>query len=408
MEKERRKVRVNPLLVTANITGILCLICCIATLFIMITGNKPEEPEEEVMMSLEPGRTYTAEEVESMVAEAKIEGGEEGKEEIKENIKDAYMNGTGIVHELRLLFPDDIVFYNNGKYQFVPISNTIPARTYDPAGLVANERGEMEYPQYDVFAREADAARIKSNGLSVVRQRIEELRFLGEEKDFTPWLIEESPYKGTYGDEASANQQSAALVAMLTVVLLLAGSFAYETQSGMNYPLASTMRGRKALLRRKIGMAAILTTVIWAVTYGLEFHAFLGICDTGTFVASVQNLSLLEKLPIRCSIGVFLVGLYLLRWVALFTCAMLTMLISSFMKRLETAYISACGVMLLPSLLYLYFGLEPMKYLSLVLLVEATPIIQNMQSFVNVFAVLGMVVTIFGVTSLTLRKKMRI
>lgn len=285
------------------------------------------------------------------------------------------------------------------------LDNTIAAHEQ---ALLQYERGEMEYPQYDVFAREADAARIKSNGLSVVRQRIEELRSLGEEKDFTPWLIEESPYKGTYGDEASANQQSAALVAMLTVVMLLAGSFAYETQSGMNYPLASTMRGREALLRRKIGMAVILTTVIWAVTYGLEFHAFLGICDTGTFVASVQTLSLLEKLPTRCSIGVFFVGLYLLRWVALFACAMLTMLISSFMKRLETAYISACGVILLPSLLYLYLGLEPMKYLSLVLLVEATPVIQNMQSFVNVFAVLGTVVTIFGVTSLTLRKKMRI
>ena len=240
---------------------------------------------------------------------------------------------------------------------------------------VQYENGEMEYPQYDVFARAAESARIKSDGLAIVRARVEELRSLGEEKDFTPWLIEESPYKGTYSDEASANQQSAALVAMLTVVLLLAGSFAYETQSGMNYPLASTMRGRKALLRRKIGMAAILTTVIWAVTYGLEFHAFLGICDTGTFVASVQNLSLLEKLPIRCNIGVFLVGLYLLRWVALFTCAMLTMLISSFMKRLETAYISACGVILLPSVLYLYLGLKPLKYLSLVLSVMGMPLL---------------------------------
>lgn len=145
MEKERRKVRVNPLLVTANITGILCLICCIATLFIMITGNKTDEPEQEVMMNLEPGRTYTAEEVDALIEEAKEDGNKEGQEEIKENIKDAYMNGTGIVHELRLLFPNDIVFYNNGKYQFVPISNTIPARTYDPAGLVVNERGEMEY-----------------------------------------------------------------------------------------------------------------------------------------------------------------------------------------------------------------------------------------------------------------------
>lgn len=145
MEKEKRKSRINPLLVTANITGLLCLICCIATLFIIITGKEADEPEQEVMMNLEPGRTYTAEEVESMVAEAKIEGEEEGKEELKEHIKDAYMNGSGIVHELRLLFPNDIVFYNNGKYQFVPISNNIPARTYDPAGLIANEHGEMEY-----------------------------------------------------------------------------------------------------------------------------------------------------------------------------------------------------------------------------------------------------------------------
>lgn len=144
MEKEKKRSRINPLLVTTNITGILCLVCCIATLLIVLSGKEPEEPAEEVM-ALEPGKTYTVEEVEALIAEAKLEGGEEGKEKIKEDIKAAYSNGTGIVHELRLLFPNDIVFYNNGKYQFVPISDTIPARTYDPAGLVENERGEMEY-----------------------------------------------------------------------------------------------------------------------------------------------------------------------------------------------------------------------------------------------------------------------
>lgn len=145
MEKEKRKIRTNPLLITANITSLLCLVCCIATLFIVISNNKPTESEQEVMMNLEPDRTYTASEVDILIAEAKLEGGEEGKEEIREDIKDAYMNGTGIVHELRLLFPNDIVFYNNGKYQFEPISSNIPARTYDPAGLVVNNRGEMEY-----------------------------------------------------------------------------------------------------------------------------------------------------------------------------------------------------------------------------------------------------------------------
>lgn len=144
MEKERKKVRLNPLLVTMNITGILCLICCVVILVLLLKGNQTNEPAEEAM-ALEPGRTYTSDEVDALIAEAKIEGNEEGQEDIKEDIKNAYMNGTGIVHELRLLFPNDIVFYNNGKYQFVPISDTIPARTYDPAGLVVNERNEMEY-----------------------------------------------------------------------------------------------------------------------------------------------------------------------------------------------------------------------------------------------------------------------
>ena len=147
MENPRKKARVNPLLVTMNITGILCLICCITILAVMVTDKqtmKIEEDAEEVM-ALEPDRTYTASEVEALLEEARLEGSEEGREDVKEDIKDAYMNGTGIVHELRLLFPNDIVFYNNGRYQFEPISNMIPARTYNPAGLVQNAQGEMEY-----------------------------------------------------------------------------------------------------------------------------------------------------------------------------------------------------------------------------------------------------------------------
>lgn len=147
MENPRKKPRVNPLLVTMNITGILCLICCIAILAVMFTDKQSvtiEEDSEEVL-ALEPDRTYTSSEVEALLEEARLEGNEEGREDVKEDIKDAYTNGTGIVHELRLLFPNDIVFYNNGRYQFEPISSMIPARTYNPAGLVQNADGEMEY-----------------------------------------------------------------------------------------------------------------------------------------------------------------------------------------------------------------------------------------------------------------------
>lgn len=273
---------------------------------------------------------------------------------------------------------------------------------------VRYESGEMEYPQYDVFARAAEAAKTKNDGLAIVRTRIEDLQALGMKKGITPWLIEESPYKGTYGTDAKPNQDRTAMVAMLTITLLLAGSMSYETQSGMNFLLASTLRGRKKLLQRKIGVAAALTTVVWVVAFGLEFHAFFGVCNTETLAAPVHNLSMLENFPVRCSIGMFLVGMYLFRWLALFACAMLTMLVSSCTKRLETAYIATCGVIVLPSVLYLFMRLEPLKYLSLALFLETATLIQNMQSLVIMLSALGMIIAILVLAYHVLCKKMRI
>lgn len=273
---------------------------------------------------------------------------------------------------------------------------------------VQYENGEMEYPQYDVFARDAESARTKSNALTNVRARVEELQVIGAEKNITPWLIEESPYQGTYGSDAKPNQNRTTLVAMLTITLLLGGSMAYETQSGMDYLLASTLRGRKKLLHRKIGLAAIFTTVVWAIIYGMEFQAFLSVCDKVTLAASVQSLSMLENLPIRCSIGVFLVGLYLFHWLALFACAMLTMLISSYTKRLETAYIVNCGVILLPSVLYLFMGLEPLKYLSLALLVQVMPLLMESNGYYMFLAIFVLVVVLIGMCTFGIRRKMKI
>ena len=138
------------------------------------------------------------------------------------------------------------------------------------------ERGEMEYPQFDIYAREGEAAKIKLDGLRTVRERAEALREQGAQKGFTPWLVEDTPYQSVYGESAQENQQKAAMVALLTLALLLAGCMAYEEQSGMANLLASTGRGRGILLRGKIALAAILTTGIWATLCGLELHAFFG------------------------------------------------------------------------------------------------------------------------------------
>ena len=124
------------------------------------------------------------------------------------------------------------------------------------AAETAFENGEMEYPQFDIYAREASVAQTKSEGLDMVRKRVEQLREQAREKGFVPYLIAEVPFERVYGEAAEHNRQSAAMLSLLILGLLLAGCMTYEKQSGMTGLAVSAVRGREALLIRKILLAA--------------------------------------------------------------------------------------------------------------------------------------------------------
>ncbi len=239
----------------------------------------------------------------------------------------------------------------------------------------AFDAGLIEYPELDKYAREASTAQTKSEGLSKVRSRAQELRDKGAAEGFAPWLVDETPFESVYGARAEANQQKAALVAVLALTLLLAGSMAYERQSGMTYLLRSTARGRGALVLRKLLLAAGMTTLVWAVVYGMEVYALLSGFDNPAWSAPAKNLSMLTAFPLNCSITAWLVMLYVYRWLSLFCCAVLVLLISSLLRRLEVAYIAASAVTLVPSVLSTYVGIAALRPLSVTLPVSAMPLI---------------------------------
>ena len=164
-------------------------------------------------------------------------------------------------------------------------------------------------------------------------------------------------------------------MAVLALTLLLAGSMAYERQSGMTFLLKSTARGRGALVLRKLLLAAVTTTLVWGVVYGMEIYTLLSAFDIPAWSASVRNLSMLAEFPLNCSVTGWLVMLYAYRWLCLCCGAVIVLLISSRMKRIEVAYITASGVMLLPSLLYAYMGIEVFRPLAIILPVEAMPLL---------------------------------
>lgn len=275
------------------------------------------------------------------------------------------------------------------------------------AAEIAYENGEMEYPQFDVYAREASAAQTKSEGLDMVRDRVEQLREQAQEKGFVPYLIAEAPFESVYGKTAESNRQSAAMLSLLILGLLLAGCMTYEKQSVITGLAASAVRGRGILLTRKILLAAVCATLVWVVVYGLELRAFLMICDTKTLYASAENLVLLSNLTLSCKIGTALVFLYGFRLLTLFCAAMLTLLVSSCVKRMEAAYILVSAVMLLPSLLYSFMELTPMKYLSLSVPISAMSILQNKTAMLVFCIVWATIFAVINICVWVLLRKMK-
>ena len=248
----------------------------------------------------------------------------------------------------------------------------------------------------DKYNREVLAAETKGKGLAQVRSRTEELRDKGAAEGFTPWLVDDTPFESVYGNRAQGNQQQTALVAVLALTLLLAGSMAYERQSGMTFLLKSTARGRGALLLRKLLLAAVTTTLVWGVVYGMEIYTLLSAFDIPAWSASAHNLSMLAEFPLNCSITGWLVMLYAYRWLCLMCGAVIVLLISSRIKRIEVAYIAASGVMLLPSLLYAYMGIEVFRPLAFITSVEAMPLLILANGAITQFLMWGVALTVIA------------
>lgn len=270
---------------------------------------------------------------------------------------------------------------------------------------LAYENGEITGDQLNVYAYYDGIACTNQEGLNMVRGRAEELFRLGAAKGFTPWLIEQTPFESVFGSAAQSNQHKAAVIAVLALTLLLAGNMAYERQSGMTFLLGATPKGRGALLIRKIIVAVLAATVVWAIVYGMELYTLLSSFSIQAWDVPVQNLSMMTEFPILCSIKEWFAILYGYRLFALLCGAILILLVSSCVKRMEIAYIAACGIMLVPSLLYAYVGIEIFRPLAYITSVEAVPLLTRANGAITQFFLWGVALAVMAGTIVHIHAK---
>ena len=104
-------------------------------------GSHTEESTAEVV------KTYTQEEVDALIAEAKRQVEDEEENKILSGIRDGLTSGTTMVETLRPYYPDELVVVSNGTFNFVPINENLQKNDYVLENLNILEDGEVQYMQ---------------------------------------------------------------------------------------------------------------------------------------------------------------------------------------------------------------------------------------------------------------------
>lgn len=122
--------------------------------------NAEAQDELARYASAEAGLTFSQAEMEAYAQESAEAAVENSKAELLQVIKqdvDAY----GVLTMLRNLYPKDLVIAADGKYNFIPIIDSLPKHNLDPDKFVITEKKDYEYYE--------DGVRISHRGVDVSR-----------------------------------------------------------------------------------------------------------------------------------------------------------------------------------------------------------------------------------------------
>ena len=107
-------------------------------------GSQTEESTQEVV------KTYTQEEVDALIAEAKQQAEDEEENKILSGIRDGLTSGTTMVETLRPYYPNELVVVSNGTFNFVPINENLQKNDYALENLNILEDGDVSKHQGNI------------------------------------------------------------------------------------------------------------------------------------------------------------------------------------------------------------------------------------------------------------------
>ena len=155
--KRKKNNTIASILVMTGCLLVLVLVTYVAGILYSWIDSKFQDNANDLAAAAEAGgqtestaevaRTYTQEEVDALIAEAKQQAEDEEENKILSGIRDGLTSGTTMVETLRPYYPGELVVVSNGTFNFVPIREDLQKNDYALENLNILEDGEVQYMQ---------------------------------------------------------------------------------------------------------------------------------------------------------------------------------------------------------------------------------------------------------------------
>lgn len=268
------------------------------------------------------------------------------------------------------------------------------------------EQAVEAYEKGDIDAEQFMTATLKYDAFAPERQLLEQLNIktqylkdLKEEKNIKGWYVNEYGYIHLIGNEKSENIQM--VLVAIGIVLLCSGIFAFERKNGIEYTLRATEWGRDLLFWKKIKIVFGMALFLYLITTAYEFATVLLVYGLSGFDAPVQSLQFLSFIPFHCSVGVFVICIYVLKLFMMLVIAGFTCMLSTVFSQKIAILLSA--VLYIPTFLYLA-GINLFRYFSIIGVIRITPLLLESQNvWISMFVICAFVA--IGVISILFAHK---
>ena len=181
-----------------------------------------------------------------------------------------------------------------------------------------NQLSEADYLASSMKYASYEQQRMVYQELSDYTKYLENLK---EEKEIDGWYLKEESYEYLVGIQGTDWIKKGIFPMGLAILVLFV--FKDEKRTGMLPVIVATSSGKKMTKRAKNLCIAILTGVVWLVMLLFELWNAWSLYGIDGMAAPVQSIQWLQWIPFPCTMGMFLIIYYLLRYCIFYGCGYL-------------------------------------------------------------------------------------